>query len=90
MLAAFQASYPQAVHLWGTAKSDISPDQGTCYPQIGDMMGIDGAGGTHVTKNHMDRCWDFMRLVRSVTWLNRLRRSAISCRILRSACMTVV
>ncbi len=31
-----------------------------------------------------------MRLVSSVTWLNTLRRSAISWRILRSACMTVV
>ena len=86
----FQASYPQSVHLLGTAKSDISPIQGTGYPQIGDMMGIGGAGGADVTSGHMDRCWDFMRLVRSVTWLNRLRRSAMSCRILRSACMTVV
>ena len=31
-----------------------------------------------------------IRLVKSVTWLYKLRRSAISCRILRSACMTVV
>ena len=31
-----------------------------------------------------------IRLVNSVTWLNTLRRSAISVRIFRSACITVV
>jgi hypothetical protein len=31
-----------------------------------------------------------MRLVNSVTWLYTLRRSAIRCRIFRSACITVV
>ena len=56
-------------------------------------MGIDAIGGfvgTRVADVHMVRGWDLMRLVRSVTWLNRLRRSAINWRILRSACMTVV
>lgn len=72
---------------WGQKYRTNTPVEGTLFPQSGDTVGIDGAG---VTKDQRERCWDLMRLVRSVTWLNRLRRSAISWRILRSACMTVV
>jgi hypothetical protein len=52
-------------------------------------------GDSHVKSdrcggNYRMRGCDLMRLVRSVTWLYRLRRSAISWRIFRSACITVV
>jgi hypothetical protein len=40
--------------------------------------------------DHDCRACCLIRLVSSVTWLYTLRRSAIRCRIFRSACMTVV
>ena len=70
-----------------------SPSRPQEISTTGERMGIDATGGITgmlVTDVHIVRGWDLMRLVRSVTWLNRLRRSAINWRILRSACMTVV
>ena len=56
--------------------------------QVGTNWGwCDGCSGRGA---QMGRGCDLMRLVRSVTWLNRLRRSAINWRIFRSACITVV
>src|SRR5919197_5670751 len=49
-----------------------------------DVWGKAGIAATHLKAC----CW--IRLVSSAIWLYRLRRSAICCLILRSACITVV
>lgn len=71
--------------LEGYFSTGISTSSIHNWGQCGDgVIGCDGCA------YQIGRGCDLIRLVRSVTWLNRLRRSAINWRILRSACITVV
>jgi hypothetical protein len=63
---------------WTTGLTAVTHGFPKHYPQLGDSVGTMRWDGTDVAEGHMGRGWDLMRLVRSVTWLNRLRRSAMS------------